>query len=288
MSIPSDSHREQPSTYFVQDRSNRDELARLQIQDQMLTRGMGGMLPEQQNPTLFHRVLDVACGTGGWLIEMAKAYPHIIELVGVDVSEKMLGFARAQAEAQQVGERVKFRTMDALHTLEFPNEHFDLVNQRLGWSYLRKWEWPALIIELRRVTRTGGVIRLTEGGWMTGNSEALMKLHRLAIQASFKSGHLFIEDDNASLIKDLPQLLKQCGVKNTQTHNHHLTFPAGTKEGDDFHGDIEHLFQVSIPFFQKWTQFPNDYKKIYQQMLKETQQPGFVGEWTFLTAWGNA
>lgn len=287
MSNPSDSRGEQHSTYFVQDRSSRDELARLQIQDQMLTTGMGGVLPEQLNPALFHRVLDVACGTGGWLIEMAKAYPNIPELVGVDVSNKMLGYARAQAEAQQLSERIKFFTMDALRSLEFPDGHFDLVNQRLGWSYVRKWEWPGLITEFRRVTRAGGVIRLTEGGWMTGNSEALMTLHRLAVQASFSSSHLFIEGDNNSLINDLARLLTQYGVKNVQALTHNLTFPAGTQEGKDFHGDVQHLFQVSIPFFQKWAQFPKDYEKIYQQMLKETQQPDFVGEWTLLTGWGN-
>jgi hypothetical protein len=33
--------KEQPSTYFVQDRSNEEELTRLYIQDQMLTAGMG-------------------------------------------------------------------------------------------------------------------------------------------------------------------------------------------------------------------------------------------------------
>jgi ubiquinone/menaquinone biosynthesis C-methylase UbiE len=287
MATSSGSGGEQPSTYFVQDRSNRDELARLQIQDQMLTRGMGGVLPEQASTVSFERVLDVACGTGGWLVEMAKAYPQTRELVGVDVSEKMLGYARKQVEAQGLNERITFRMMDALRTLEFPDGHFDLVNQRLGWSYLRKWEWPHVITEMRRVARPGGTIRMTEGGWMTGNSEALMKLHDLALEASYNSAHLFLRGDNASVINDLPRLLKQYGVKEVHTHIHHLTFPAGTAEGDDFRDDIEHLFQVSIPFFQKWAQLPNDYTKIYQQMLKDAGQPGFVGEWTMVTAWGN-
>jgi hypothetical protein len=34
MSSPTNPHREQPNTYFVQDRSNQNEMTRLQIQDQ--------------------------------------------------------------------------------------------------------------------------------------------------------------------------------------------------------------------------------------------------------------
>src|SRR5258706_13859742 len=137
MSNPPAPRREHPSRYLVQNRSNEEELTRLQIQDQMLTAGMGGVLPEQPDPTIFQRVLDVGCGTGGWLIEAAKTYSTMSLLVGVDVSERMIEYAQAQAEAQQVSDRVQFRTMDALRMLEFPTEYFHLVNQRFGASYLR-------------------------------------------------------------------------------------------------------------------------------------------------------
>ena len=76
---------EHPSTYFVQDHSNQEELTRLQIQDELITAGMGGVLPEQPDPARLQRVLDVGCGTGGWLIETARTYPTIELLIGVDV-----------------------------------------------------------------------------------------------------------------------------------------------------------------------------------------------------------
>lgn len=37
---------ENPSTYMVQDRKSEKELARLTIQDRLLTAVMGGVLPE--------------------------------------------------------------------------------------------------------------------------------------------------------------------------------------------------------------------------------------------------
>jgi 2-polyprenyl-3-methyl-5-hydroxy-6-metoxy-1,4-benzoquinol methylase len=58
-------HHEHPSTYFVQDRSSKEELQRLQIQDHLLTTAMGGVLPEQLETIRLQRVLDIGCGTGG-------------------------------------------------------------------------------------------------------------------------------------------------------------------------------------------------------------------------------
>ena len=155
--------REHPNTYFVQDRANQDELQRLHIQDQLATTGMGGVLPEQDDVTIFQRILDVACGTGGWLIEVAKTYPTAQMLIGVDASGKMMDFAREQARIQQVGDRTEFLAMDALLMLEFPANYFDLVNQRFAASWLRTWDWPKLLNEYRRVLRAGGVVRVSFG-----------------------------------------------------------------------------------------------------------------------------
>src|SRR5438067_1402471 len=126
--------KEHPSTYFVQDKSYQDETLRLHLQDQLLAAGMGGVLPEQPDPTIFRAVLVVCCGTGDWLIEASNIYPSMTRLVGIDISSKFVEYANAQAEAQGVSDRVKFQAMDALKVLEFPANSFDLVNQRLGSS----------------------------------------------------------------------------------------------------------------------------------------------------------
>jgi SAM-dependent methyltransferase len=135
--------KEHPSTYFVQDRSNENELTRLRIQDQLLTKGMGGVLPKQEHTDQFQRVLDVGCGTGNWLITLAQQLPTATLLVDADVSLRIVKYAREQAQAAGVADRVEFHVMDALRMLEFPRHSFDLVNQRLGTSYLRTWDWLA-------------------------------------------------------------------------------------------------------------------------------------------------
>jgi ubiquinone/menaquinone biosynthesis C-methylase UbiE len=128
---------EPASTYFVYDpRHAKEELRRLTMQDQMVTAAMGGVLPEQPDPSIFHTVLDIGCGPGGWVIAAAKQYPTM-HLVGIDISPRMIEHARAQAQGN---DRVQFLQMDALRRLNFPADSFDLVNLRFGVSFIRKWE----------------------------------------------------------------------------------------------------------------------------------------------------
>ncbi|MBV9229264.1 MAG: class I SAM-dependent methyltransferase [Chloroflexi bacterium] len=280
--------REQPSTYFVQDRSDQEELTRVQLQGQMVTASMGGILPEQPDPTIFHRVLDIGCGTGDWLISAAKTYPSMSRLIGIDISKRMIDYARAQAEAQQVSDRVEFHVMDALLMLEFPNTYFDLVNQRFGLSWLRTWDWPKLLQECQRVTRRGGVIRITESDtFLDSGSLARTRLLEMTLDAFYRAGHFFIRERNG-VTSQLAHLLRQHGIQNVQTRSYALEYRADTPEGQRFYEDIKLAYRTVIPFFRKWTRVPEDYETIYQQMLSEMQQPDFVATWNLLTAWGQA
>ncbi len=286
MATPTDPRREHPSTYFVQDRENVEELTRMQIQDHLMTASMGGVLPEQPDPTIFGSVLDVGCATGGWLIEAAKAYPTMRELVGIDINSKVVAYARAQAEAERLSDRMQFRTMDALRMLEFPNGSFDLVNQRAGASYLRKWDWPKLLQEYQRVTRAGGVIRVTEGDMVIeSGSLALSRLFDLMRQAFYQAGHVFTPESDG-VTSQLAHLLSQYGLTEVETRTHRLQYHAGTAEWHHFFEDMRLIFRTIVPFLRKWSQVPNDYEAIYQQALADMQQPDFVAAAGMLTAWG--
>ncbi len=282
---PKPQKKEQPSTYFVQDRKSEQELTRLAIQDRLITAGMGGVLSEQPDPTVLHRVLDVGCGTGGWIIEAARAYPTL-SLIGIDISNRMIEYARAQAQTHQVHDRSEFHVMDALLILEFPAAFFDLVNLRLGSSFLRTWEWPKMLGELRRVTRPNGVVRVTECEVIQSNSPALTQLNEMHQCALFRAGHHFTADRTA-LTSQLAQLLSQHGCRRVQSKAYAIEYRAGTPEEEAFSEDMMLAFKTFRPFLEKWGCAAKDYEVIYQQALDELHQPDFHATWNFLTAWGN-
>ncbi|HEX3640907.1 MAG TPA: methyltransferase domain-containing protein [Ktedonobacteraceae bacterium] len=271
-------------TYAALD--SEKELTRLMIHDRLITATMGGVLSEQTDPTVFRRLLDVACGPGGWVIEIAQTYPEM-SLVGIDINKEMIKYARAQAEAHQVKDRVEFHVMDALLTLEFPRASFDLANMRLGFSFLRTWDWPKMLSELLRVTRPGGVVRVTETeSIIQNNSPALMRLFEMLQCALYRAGHLFTQE-SMGLINQLPRLLDQYGCEQVQTKSHIMEYRAGTEEGEAFYEDWMLGFQTVRPFVQKWGCSSEDYGVIYQQALDEMRQPDFFATGNLLTAWGS-
>jgi ubiquinone/menaquinone biosynthesis C-methylase UbiE len=180
---------------------------------------------------------------------------------------------------------VQFQAMDALRVLSFPDGFFDLVNQRLGVSWLRTWDWTKILVEYQRVVRPGGIIRITESAIAESNSPALTKLCNLVLETCVYSGRFF-EKRSDGVICKMAHLMTVYGVEEVQRRDHTLVFQAGTSEHQSFVEDMTCLFRVSLPFFQKWIRVPNDYEEIYQQAKKEMQQPDFVATWLFRTAWG--
>ena len=77
----------QENLYFINAESAA-EINRLTIQNRLLTKEMGGLLPKDVNPADISKVLDLACGPGNWVLDVATTYKHM-NVVGVDLSEKM-------------------------------------------------------------------------------------------------------------------------------------------------------------------------------------------------------
>lgn len=279
---------DQPSTYLVFDpRYGKQELKRLNIQDHLITTSMGGVLPEQEDPIRFQSVLDVGCGTGGWLLETAKVFPSISRLVGIDISQTMVTFARHQAAKQQVDDRVEFVVMDALRLLKFPDATFDLVNLRFGCSYVRTWEWAQVISEMLRVCRPGGIVRFIEPAVIQqSSSPALLQFCSLLQSALLAAGYLFVQEPT-SITAHLTRLFTSYGVKPVHTKDYALQYRAGTEEGQAFVEVIASAFQTLRPFLERRVRLPKEYDAICKPAQSEMMQPDFQVTWNVSTVWAS-
>jgi ubiquinone/menaquinone biosynthesis C-methylase UbiE len=199
----------------------------------------------------------------------------------------MIEYARAQAKAEQMSERVEFRVMDALHMLEFLADSFDLVNQHFALSWVRTWDWPKLLAEYQRVAHPGGVVRMVGGDW-TGetSSPALARLSDIWQEAFYQAGYTFTPKSDGAM-SQLPSLLVRHGLENVQSRAFTLEYRAGTPEWQDYYKDMELFLRTGQPFLRKWIRLPEDYENICQQALSEMQQPDFVAKLHMLTVWGN-
>ncbi|HUO47593.1 MAG TPA: class I SAM-dependent methyltransferase [Acidimicrobiales bacterium] len=100
------------------------------------------------------RVLDVAAGTCGVAIAEARRDPGV-RVVGVDLSEAMLGRGRSNVEEADLSGRIVLALARG-EQLPFADASFDAV----GFTYLLRYvpDPAAAVAELARVLRPGGVL----------------------------------------------------------------------------------------------------------------------------------
>ena len=102
------------------------------------------------------QVLDVACGTGLLTFEAARRVGPAGQVVGVDLSDKMIETAR-----RMPGTNVNFRRMDA-QKLDLPAQSVDAVLCGLGLMYVA--DPLVALTEMLRVLRPGGRVALAVWG----------------------------------------------------------------------------------------------------------------------------
>ena len=145
--------KKEDNTYLL-DTESPAEMARLINQERLLTQAMNGPLAGL-DPSTFQRLLDLGCGPGGWVLDVAFAYPGM-EVAGVDISKTMIEYANARARSQQLS-NTSFGLMDITKPLDFGDDSFDLVNTRFLFAALRRDAWPSFIAECMRILRPGGI-----------------------------------------------------------------------------------------------------------------------------------
>ena len=103
-------------------------------------------------------ILDIATGTGDLAILLARAVPAAT-VTGVDLSEGMLEVGRRKAGKAGLGDRITFRSADAL-ALPFPDNSFDAITVAYG---VRNFEHlDRGYAEMLRVLRPGGLLCVLE------------------------------------------------------------------------------------------------------------------------------
>jgi ubiquinone/menaquinone biosynthesis C-methylase UbiE len=203
-----------PDNTYVIDSESGAEMARLTDQDRLFTEATCALFPQDLDFTTVSRILDVACGSGGWVLEMAFKHPEV-DVMGIDISQTMIQYANAQATVQGL-ENASFRVLDVLQPLDFSDGFFDVINARFLISFMYKEAWPKVIHELMRVLRPGGMICLTEvDDWGISSSSALERMKRLFYRAIYIDGRSFEPDGrHFGITPMLRQFLHAAGCQN--------------------------------------------------------------------------
>lgn len=240
--------------------------------------------PAGVEPNDLQRVLDLACGPGNWVLDVAFDSPHL-EAVGMDISKITIEYARARACSQGLSNAVFFLG-DVTEPLEHPDMCFDYVNARFLMGVLKRDQWPALLQECKRVLKPDGSICLTEGEWALSSSPAYQKYTRYLSQALKLAGYSFSADGfELAITPVLGSLLRETGFQVTDYFSYCTELSYGAKEHYNWFANCRSLFLQSQPFLLD--HLPQvtgeELDALYNQVMIEMQQESFCAVGSYLS-----
>jgi len=109
------------------------------------------------------KVLDLCCGTGDLVIDLARLAEHDLELIGVDYSSPMIEVATKKTEALASRKKISF-TYGDVSNLPFPDGYFDCIGISFAFRNLT-YKNPLArchIAEILRVLDSGGKFVIVE------------------------------------------------------------------------------------------------------------------------------
>ncbi len=115
------------------------------------------------------KVLDIGSGKGVTACYLAQKYE--CEVVGVDLSERMIEYAKEMPTKKGLDDRVSFKRADA-HNLPFEDKSFDIVLTECTTTLLVDKE--KAFSEFIRVTKPGGYIGDLEMIWQKSPTKELI------------------------------------------------------------------------------------------------------------------
>ncbi|HEY7124502.1 MAG TPA: class I SAM-dependent methyltransferase [Ktedonobacterales bacterium] len=136
-----------------------EEGERLDLQHHLLRIALGrNSYPRLRQP---RAILDIACGTGIWGIEMARDFPKA-EVISFDYDRTAFENSAQKQKLIGIPANFHFQVHDALQGLPFEPNRFDLTHLRFVGSFVSRQRWPWLLKEMERVTRPGGYLEVVE------------------------------------------------------------------------------------------------------------------------------
>ncbi|KAK4510746.1 uncharacterized protein ATC70_005179 [Mucor velutinosus] len=193
------------------DRMNANQFALKALFDGNYLKEVGKRIDFESTNT---KVLDIGCGAGGWVMDMATEHPAT-HFIGLD---KVSLFPQCIRPAN-----VSFVQHDATLGLPYEDNTFDLVHMRMFLIAFNKFQYAECMKEVFRVTKPNGIVQLLEVE-MVDDGDDLVKEFGAAIEKIMAAN-----DQDAMIAQKLSSIMSTSGFtpiqqvrKSFRLNNHPL------------------------------------------------------------------
>ncbi|KAG0180738.1 hypothetical protein DFQ29_010243 [Apophysomyces sp. BC1021] len=151
------------------------------------------------------RVLDIACGSGTWVLEMATEFPDA-QVHGIDVTPL---FPTTIKPPNAI-----FMRGDILDGLPYPDAYFDYIHMRLVYFCFSNADWATIVKAIKRVLKPGGYVEFREVEPLMRNPGPITK----AFQEPFPEAMKSLYDVDILWSRHLCEYLQNPGDMNDIHH----------------------------------------------------------------------
>jgi ubiquinone/menaquinone biosynthesis C-methylase UbiE len=271
------------------------ERQRLNMQDLFLTPRFDH-LPSQFVPRLKSAkedpqvVLDIACGTGGYILALAKEfqkdYSHI-QLKGYDINREAIAYCQELARNYNNVEFAEMNIIERLPdqsmrvTLDIDDNSADYMFIRLIFAAMPKSCWPSLLQECYRILKPGGVLRIIEQATMLyEHCPVAHELSEIQHKALWLAGRTFSEYETA-LVPALFRFFRESPFTLVEQKAKFIDFSSGVEpEHSTVIQNLQLLIRTLRPLTLAYHVTTAEYYDTRaEQMIKAFEEKDFSGAW---------
>ncbi len=256
---------------------NDAEVARLLTLHRELSAWMGGALPPKLDIAQVKRVLDVGCGIGAWVHEVAQQHPQM-HVFGIDTSPFCIEQARSLTRNLY---NVTLLEQD-MHTLEgvFNPDSFDLIHLRFMAGTVSVTQFPQLLASLTRLCKRKGILILTEAELPLTSSHACDYLSSLILSAMISADMAFTPafTPQLGLMSRLRYWTRTLGYTHQLDDTLYLDISRSASAYTIFTQQTAILGQHIRPFIINTGQIsPTEFDDLFTELQQEIAARGFYG-----------
>ena len=193
----------------------------------------------------FRAVLEVGCGTGGFLVEAVRRYEHV---VGLDIAFRWLVIAKKRLD--ELGLRVPLICACAEH-LPFKNNAFDLIAAEAVLEHVR--DQKVMLRECSRVTSASGMVFAVTANRYSLTSEPHVRVWGVGfLPRSWMKPYVKLvkgvsyEHIKVLSARELNRLLRHCRL-----HDYRILLPSIPEEEAKHFSGVERLQLIIFNFLKR-------------------------------------
>jgi len=256
--------------------ANNAELRRRRLLQQILNEQIGGVLPPSLDLSRVHRVLDVQCGSGEWIVELARLYPSM-EIIGIDHRAYFIEHAR---NSMHSAGNVTFQLQDRVLPDQrlFAPGSFDLIHLQLLATRLTPRAFPALMHALARFSRPGGLIVWCEAELPITNSLACERMTGIILEGLTIMGQKFCPGHSLGITAHLRHRIANAGYSILHDQPYVIEVSAHTDIHKAFCQQVRLFGKQVQPFlFKTGVTTKKAFEEIYAKAMQEIREESFCG-----------